>query len=234
MNWGDKSFEKKNFDFKLLLMSILNNFIKIQDIVKSINLNCKIIAVTKSQSFELIKPLLDYGHNHFGENKVQEAKKKWSTTLEYNNNIKLHLVGRLQSNKAEDAVNLFTHIHSLDSIKLAKKLSTSELKFKKKLKYFIQVNLDKDINKGGIFIDELDNLIKLCQAELQLDIIGLMCLPSISSEAIKIFSKLRETAIKYKLPDLSMGMSNDFIDAIKCGSTHIRIGSKIFSNNAVN
>ena len=214
-------------------MSIINNFIKIQDIVKSINSNCKIIAVTKSQSLELIKPLLDYGHNHFGENKVQEAQEKWSTTLD-NNNINLHLVGRLQSNKAEDAVNLFTHIHSLDSIKLAKKLSISELKFKKKLKYFIQVNLDKDTNKGGISIDELDNLIKLCQTELQLNIIGLMCLPSISSDAIEIFSKLHEIAQKYKLSDLSMGMSNDFIDAIKCGSTHIRVGSKIFSNEAVN
>ena len=210
-------------------MSIINNFIKIQEIVKSINSNCKIIAVTKSQSLELIKPLLDYGHNHFGENKVQEAQEKWSTILK-NYNINLHLVGRLQSNKAEDAVNLFTHIHSLDSIKLAKKLSTSELKFKKKLKYFIQVNLDKDINKGGIFIDELDNLIKLCQMDLQLNIIGLMCLPSISSDVIEIFSKLYEIAQKYKLSDLSMGMSNDFIDAIKCGSTHIRIGSKIFSN----
>ena len=214
-------------------MSIINNFIKIQDIVKSINPKCKIIAVTKSQSLELIKPLLDYGHNHFGENKVQEAQEKWSTTLD-NNNINLHLVGRLQSNKAEDAVNLFTHIHSLDSIKLAKKLSTSELKLKKKLKYFIQVNLDKDLKKGGIFIDELDNLIKLCQTELQLNIIGLMCLPSISSDAIEIFSTLHEIAKKYKLPDLSMGMSNDFIDAIKCGSTHIRVGSKIFSNEAIN
>ena len=214
-------------------MSIISNFIKIQDTVKSINSNCKIIAVTKSQPLELIKPLLDYGHNHFGENKVQEAQEKWSTTLD-NNNINLHLVGRLQSNKAEDAVNLFTHIHSLDSIKLAKKLSTSELKFKKKLKYFIQVNLDKDTNKGGISIDELDNLIKLCQTELQLNIIGLMCLPSISSDAIEIFSTLHEIAKKYKLPDLSMGMSNDFIDAIKCGSTHIRVGSKIFSNEAIN
>ena len=214
-------------------MFTLKNFIKIKDIVKTINSNCKIIAVTKSQPLEIIKPLLDYGHTHFGENKVQEAQEKWSTILK-NYNINLHLVGRLQSNKAEDAVNLFTHIHSLDSIKLAKKLSTSELKFKKRLKYFIQVNLDKDINKGGILIDELDNLIKLCQTDLQLNIIGLMCLPSISSDAIEIFSKLHEIAIKYKLPDLSMGMSNDFIDAIKCGSTHIRIGSKIFSNNGVN
>jgi pyridoxal phosphate enzyme (YggS family) len=210
-------------------MFTLNNFIKIKDIVKTINSNCKIIAVTKSQPLEIIKPLLDYGHTHFGENKVQEAQEKWSTILK-NYNINLHLVGRLQSNKAEDAVNLFTHIHSLDSIKLAKKLSTSELKFKKRLKYFIQVNLDKDINKGGILIDELDNLIKLCQTDLQLNIIGLMCLPSISSDAIEIFSKLYEIAQKYKLSDLSMGMSNDFIDAIKCGSTHIRIGSKIFSN----
>jgi pyridoxal phosphate enzyme (YggS family) len=210
-------------------MFTLNNFIKIKDIVKTINSNCKIIAVTKSQPLEIIKPLLDYGHTHFGENKVQEAQEKWSTILK-NYNINLHLVGRLQSNKAEDAVNLFTHIHSLDSIKLAKKLSTSELKFKKRLKYFIQVNLDKDINKGGILIDELDNLIKLCQMDLQLNIIGLMCLPSISSDAIEIFSKLYEIAQKYKLSDLSMGMSNDFIDAIKCGSTHIRIGSKIFSN----
>jgi pyridoxal phosphate enzyme (YggS family) len=210
-------------------MFTLNNFIKIKDIVKTINSNCKIIAVTKSQPLEIIKPLLDYGHTHFGENKVQEAQEKWSTILK-NYNINLHLVGRLQSNKAEDAVNLFTHIHSLDSIKLAKKLSTSELKLKKRLKYFIQVNLDKDINKGGIFIDELDNLIKLCQMDLQLNIIGLMCLPSISSDAIEIFSKLYEIAQKYKLSDLSMGMSNDFIDAIKCGSTHIRIGSKIFSN----
>jgi pyridoxal phosphate enzyme (YggS family) len=210
-------------------MFTLNNFIKIKDTVKTINSNCKIIAVTKSQPLEIIKPLLDYGHTHFGENKVQEAQEKWSTILK-NYNINLHLVGRLQSNKAEDAVNLFTHIHSLDSIKLAKKLSTSELKFKKRLKYFIQVNLDKDINKGGILIDELDNLIKLCQTDLQLNIIGLMCLPSISSDAIEIFSKLYEIAQKYKLSDLSMGMSNDFIDAIKCGSTHIRIGSKIFSN----
>jgi pyridoxal phosphate enzyme (YggS family) len=210
-------------------MFTLNNFIKIKDIVKTINSNCKIIAVTKSQPLEIIKPLLDYGHTHFGENKVQEAQEKWSTILK-NYNINLHLVGRLQSNKAEDAVNLFTYIHSLDSIKLAKKLSTSELKFKKRLKYFIQVNLDKDINKGGILIDELDNLIKLCQTDLQLNIIGLMCLPSISSDAIEIFSKLYEIAQKYKLSDLSMGMSNDFIDAIKCGSTHIRIGSKIFSN----
>ena len=210
-------------------MFTLNNFIKIKDTVKTINSNCKIIAVTKSQPLEIIKPLLDYGHTHFGENKVQEAQEKWSTILK-NYNINLHLVGRLQSNKAEDAVNLFTHIHSLDSIKLAKKLSTSELKLKKRLKYFIQVNLDKDINKGGIFIDELDNLIKLCQMDLQLNIIGLMCLPSISSDAIEIFSKLYEIAQKYKLSDLSMGMSNDFIDAIKCGSTHIRIGSKIFSN----
>jgi pyridoxal phosphate enzyme (YggS family) len=210
-------------------MFTLNNFIKIKDIVKTINSNCKIIAVTKSQPLEIIKPLLDYGHTHFGENKVQEAQEKWSTVLK-NYNINLHLVGRLQSNKAEDAVNLFTYIHSLDSIKLAKKLSTSELKFKKRLKYFIQVNLDKDINKGGILIDELDNLIKLCQTDLQLNIIGLMCLPSISSDAIEIFSKLYEIAQKYKLSDLSMGMSNDFIDAIKCGSTHIRIGSKIFSN----
>lgn len=210
-------------------MLTLNNFIKIKDIVKTINSNCKIIAVTKSQPLEIIKPLLDYGHIHFGENKVQEAQEKWSTVLK-NYNINLHLVGRLQSNKAEDAVNLFTHIHSLDSVKLAKKLSTSELKLKKRLKYFIQVNLDKDINKGGIFIDELDNLIKLCQKDLQLNIIGLMCLPSISSNAIEIFSKLYEIAQKYKLSDLSMGMSNDFIDAIKCGSTHIRIGSKIFSN----
>ena len=143
-------------------MFTLNNFIKIKDTVKTINSNCKIIAVTKSQPLEIIKPLLDYGHTHFGENKVQEAQEKWSTILK-NYNINLHLVGRLQSNKAEDAVNLFTHIQSLDSIKLAKKLSTSELKLKKRLKYFIQVNLDKDINKGGIFIDELDNLIKLCQ-----------------------------------------------------------------------
>ena len=210
-------------------MFTLNNFIKIKDTVKTINSNCKIIAVTKSQPLEIIKPLLDYGHTHFGENKVQEAQEKWSTILK-NYNINLHLVGRLQSNKAEDAVNLFTHIHSLDSIKLAKKLSTSELKLKKRLKYFIQVNLDKDINKGGIFIDELDNLIKLCQMDLQLNIIGLMCLPSISSDVIEIFSKLYEIAQKYKLSDLSMGMSNDFIDAIKCGSTHIRIGSKIFSN----
>ena len=214
-------------------MFTLNNFIKIKDTVKTINSNCKIIAVTKSQPLEIIKPLLDYGHTHFGENKVQEAQEKWSTILK-NYNINLHLVGRLQSNKAEDAVNLFTHIHSLDSIKLAKKLSTSELKLKKRLKYFIQVNLDKDINKGGIFIDELDNLIKLCQMDLQLNIIGLMCLPSISSDAIEIFSKLYEIAQKYKLSDLSMGMSNDFIDAIKCGSTHIRVGSKIFSNEAVN
>ena len=214
-------------------MFTLNNFIKIKDTVKTINSNCKIIAVTKSQPLEIIKPLLDYGHTHFGENKVQEAQEKWSTILK-NYNINLHLVGRLQSNKAEDAVNLFTHIHSLDSIKLAKKLSTSELKLKKRLKYFIQVNLDKDINKGGIFIDELDNLIKLCQMDLQLNIIGLMCLPSISSDVIEIFSKLYEIAQKYKLSDLSMGMSNDFIDAIKCGSTHIRVGSKIFSNEAVN
>jgi hypothetical protein len=209
-------------------MDILKKFIQFSAIVKSYSSNCKIIAVTKTHSMDVIMPLLNYGHLDYGENKVQEATLKWTPVLKNFSNLNLHFIGKLQSNKAEEAVRLFSHIHSLDSIKLAQKLSTAEIKLNKKLKYFIQVNISQEFQKSGVLSKDLTDLIRVSIEHYRLNIIGLMCIPAINSDATLAFSVLNKLAFNNNLKDLSMGMTEDYVEAIKQGSTYVRIGSGIF------
>ena len=171
------------------------------------------------------------GHVDFGENRVQEASDKWSNLILLNSNIQLHLIGGLQSNKAKQAFNLFSYIHSLDNQKLAKIFSDLEASSKKKIKYFIQVNVGNEPQKSGIAIDKLDQFIKYCKNDLKLNIIGLMCIPPVDCDPTQYFISLAELARAHNLKELSMGMSNDYECAINNGATFVRIGSKIFSSN---
>lgn len=209
-------------------MMLVNNYINIRNIVNKLSTKTTIVAVSKNFSFDYIKPLLDYGHCHFGENRVQEATQKWSIQILKDINLKIHLVGSLQTNKAEQALNIFSYIHSLDNEKLAIKLRQSENNLNKKIKYFIQVNIGNEIQKSGISINELSGFLKFCKIELKLDIIGLMCLPPINQDPNLFFLKLKELSLINNVKELSMGMSNDYIEAIKNGSTFIRVGSSIF------
>tara|TARA_B100001057_G_scaffold459067_1_gene508899 strand:- start:2218 stop:2868 length:651 start_codon:yes stop_codon:yes gene_type:complete len=187
-----------------------------------------IIAVSKTFSLEHIKPLIDYGHQHFGENKVQEAKSKWSQTKREYENIKLHMIGKLQSNKAKDAVKLFDYIHSLDNQKLAENLAKFQNNLNKRLKYFIQVNIGNEIQKSGIPVGELDSFYDYCKNDINLDILGLMIIPPNDNNSNKYFKSLCEINKSLALRELSMGMSADYIEAINEGSTFVRLGSSIF------
>ena len=177
-----------------------------------------------------IKPLLDYGHNHFGENKVQEAVEKWKDIRQSNSNLKLHLIGKLQTNKVKFVIPLFDYIHSLDNIRLAKKISSEQIKFNKRLKIFIQVNIGDEIQKNGIPISELSQFYKICVNDLNLDIVGLMCIPPNVKNTDTYFSKLQQLNKTLGLDELSMGMSSDYLKAIDYGSTYVRIGSSIFGS----
>ena len=188
----------------------------------------KIIAVSKTFSVENILPLVEYGHDHFGENKVQEALKKWPKIKESYPNLKLHMVGKIQSNKVKFLLPVFDYLHSLDNIKVAEKISLEENKNNKKLKIFIQINIGNEPQKNGINIEDLDEFYLTCVNELNLNIVGLMCLPPSSSDPKKYFILLKEISNKLNLKELSMGMSNDYLDAAQCGATYLRIGSKIF------
>jgi len=203
-------------------------------IKNQINLNYKknfeVIAVSKTFSIDHIRPLLDYGHLHYGENKVQEAIKKWTDIKNKYKDIKLHMIGNLQSNKVKQAIKLFDYIHSLSSDKIAKKIANEQLSFDKKIKIFIQVNIDSEEQKNGVYPNELYDLYNYCTAELKLDIIGLMCIPSTKSDPKKSFFKMKSLADKINLKELSMGMSSDYLEAINQGSTFIRVGSKIFGD----
>lgn len=170
------------------------------------------------------------GHLEYGENRVQEAAIKWGNLIKTNNNIILHFIGKLQTNKVEDAVKIFKFIHSLDSIKLAEKLSAAEKKLNKKIKYFIQVNISNEPQKAGINEKDLPTFIKFCKVNLDLDVIGLMCIPAVNANSKLSFLKLRDLATHNTLQELSMGMSNDYEEALKAGSTYLRIGSAIFGN----
>ena len=187
-----------------------------------------IIAVSKTFTIEHIRPLLDNGHNHFGENKVQEAIAKWSEIKKNNENLKLHMIGKLQSNKAKDAVKLFDYIHSLDSKKIADALAKHQKSFNKNLKYFIQVNIGNEIQKSGIPTSELDSFYNYCKNEINLNILGLMVIPPNDDNPEKYFKSLNELNRSLALQDLSMGMSADYMEAVKHGSTFIRVGSSIF------
>ena len=209
-------------------MNIITNYKKIIDEVYAINKKITLIAVSKTYPLSYIKPLIDFGHLDFGENKVQEALNKWSKTLSEFNNLKLHMLGKIQTNKAHDVVSLFSYVHSLDSEKLALKLSKAEKDLSKKLKYFIQINIGSEFQKSGIQIHELKNFLNFCKKENNLNIIGLMCLPPIETDPVKYFLQLKNMAYENNFYELSMGMSNDYKVAVKNGSTFIRIGSKIF------
>ena len=209
-------------------MNSLDNFKVIKEKVYKLQSKSNLIIVTKNRSFETILPLIQSGHLHFGENKVQEAKEKWSTFLNDNKNVKLHLIGKLQSNKAKDAFALFNFIHTLDSEKLAKIFSDLEKSSKKNLKYFIQVNIGNETQKNGIDESLLADFIIFCKKDLNLNIIGLMCIPPVNLDPLLFFKKMQKLKIDNNLAELSMGMSSDYKEALDCGSTYLRIGSAIF------
>ena len=211
-------------------MTPLSNFIKIKKEISELSINTKIIVVSKTFDINDIYPIINYGHLDFGENRVQEAKLKWSNLVAKNSSINLHLIGNLQSNKAKDAVNIFNFIHTLSSEKLAKILKNEQEKINKKIKYFIQVNISEESQKNGIELNLVNDFIKFCIHDLSLQIIGLMCLPLANDIPDFHFAKLKKIATENNLLNLSMGMSNDYVSAIRFGSTHVRIGSKIFGN----
>ena len=214
-------------------MNILNHYKNIKQEIKSCSSNpsVNLIVVTKGRAVEDIQKIINVGHIHFGENRVQESINKWPNILKLNTNIKLHFIGKLQTNKAADVVKHFSFMHSLDNDKLALKISIEEKKLKKALSYFIQVNLGEENQKSGISKMDLSSFVNYCRNDLKLNIIGLMCLPPINDDSDKYFKELSHLAIDNNLKELSMGMSNDYISAIKNGSTYIRIGSAIFEEN---
>ena len=186
-----------------------------------------VIAVSKTFPDSEIVPLIEYGHNHFGENKVQEALNKWTNLKAKYPNVKLHLIGKLQTNKVKFAVNLFDFIHTVDSEKLAKKISEEQKKQNKKVKLFIQVNIGDEDQKSGVSKKGLKNLYDYCK-NLELEVMGLMCIPPLEKDANLYFKEMKKMNDELKLKDLSMGMTSDYIDAAKNSSTYLRIGSKIF------
>tara|TARA_Y100001935_G_scaffold229412_1_gene209073 strand:+ start:24 stop:683 length:660 start_codon:yes stop_codon:yes gene_type:complete len=212
------------------LISIKNN---IEVNLKNLNINnkTKIIAVSKTFKIDKILPLIDYGHSDFGENKVQEAVEKWTEIKKKNPKIKLHMIGKLQTNKVKFAVNLFDYIHSVDNEKLAKKISDESNKISKNIKIFIQVNIGKEKQKSGIDKNNLHNLIDFCK-NLNLDIAGLMCIPPMELNSAKFFEDMKILTKNYSFKDLSMGMSSDYIEAAKNSATYLRIGSGIFGMRA--
>ena len=191
-----------------------------------------IIAVSKTFPLEHIHPLIEHGHIHYGENKVQEAMAKWSEKKATNQDLKLHMIGKLQSNKAKDAVKIFDYIHSLDNQKLADTLAKHQKNLKKEIEYFIQVNIGNEIQKSGIPVNELDPFYNYCINEIKLKIIGLMIIPPNDKNSEKYFKSLNELNKSLALENLSMGMSADYLSAIKHGSTFVRIGSSIFGSRS--
>ena len=189
-----------------------------------------IIAVSKTFKLNQIKPLIDYGHTHFGENKIQESIDKWSEIKKNMNNLKLHFIGKLQTNKVKYVIPLFDYIHSLDSIKLAEKIYNQQNKINFKPKIFVQVNIGAEQQKSGVLINDLENFLKDCKKYFNLNIIGLMCIPPIGNSSEKYFKEMQQLNKIYNFDDLSMGMSSDYLDAVKYGSSYVRIGSKIFGN----
>jgi len=207
----------------------VKNLIHIKQEIKSNNNsnNPSIIAVSKTFKMDHILPLIEYGHFQFGENKVQEALEKWSEIKSKNDKIQLHMLGKLQSNKVKHALKIFDFIHSLDSTKLANKISTEQKKINKKPKLFIQINIGDEPQKSGIKINEFEQFYDYCK-KLELEIIGTMCLPPEEKDPGIFFSKMKELNDRFEIPELSMGMSNDYVIATSHMSTYLRIGSKIF------
>jgi pyridoxal phosphate enzyme (YggS family) len=213
-------------------MQVIQNFLRIKNQISILNPKTKLIVVSKGQSIDKIKLLIDSGHLDFGENKVQEATLKWSDIISDNMNINLHLIGGLQSNKAKDAFKIFNYIHSLDSEKLARIFSDLEKNNSKKIKYFIQVNIGNEIQKNGLNISLVSDFVQYCQNDLKLNILGLMCIPPVNNSPESFFLKLKKLNDDNYLKDLSMGMSDDFEIAAKLGSTYVRVGTAIFGKRS--
>ena len=213
-------------------MELIQNFLRIKNQISDLNPKTKLIAVSKGQSVDKIKLLIDSGHLDFGENKVQEAIMKWTDIISSNENINLHLIGGLQSNKAKDAFKIFNYIHSLDSVKLARIFSDLEKNDPKKIKYFVQVNIGNETQKNGINVSLVSDFVQYCQKDLKLNILGLMCIPPFNDSSESYFLKLKKLNEDSYLKDLSMGMSDDFEIAIKLGSTFVRVGTAIFGKRS--
>jgi pyridoxal phosphate enzyme (YggS family) len=210
-------------------MSIIKNYINIFNSIQSLSKKTTLIVVSKNQQLNDINLLIKANQIHFGENRVQEACAKWKNLILDNLQLKLHLIGKLQSNKAKDAFEIFHYIHTLDNEKLAQIFSKLESNNSKKIKYFIQVNIANEIQKNGILVDKASGFIKYCINDLKLNVIGLMCIPPVEGDPSQYFKSLSELAKVNNLKELSMGMSNDYECAINYGATFVRVGSKIFS-----
>jgi len=210
----------------------VKNLIYIEELIKSKANHdelTKIIAVSKTFPIENVLPLIEHGHLHYGENKVQEALDKWSDIKLKNNAIKIHLIGRLQTNKVKFALQIFDYIHSLDSERLAIKIAEEQKKQEKNTKIFIQVNIGNEDQKSGINKDNLVNFYKFCK-NLNLDIIGTMCIPPNDGNTEKYFAEMSDLNKELNFKELSMGMSGDYLEAIRYNATYVRLGSKIFGN----
>jgi len=210
------------------LLDIKNN-IKVYLEKLNINNNPKILAVSKTFEINKILPLIDYGHIDFGENKVQEAVEKWTEIKKLNSKIKLHMIGKLQTNKVKFAVQIFDYIHSVDSEKLAKKISDEQIKIKKKIKVFLQVNIGDENQKSGISKGDVAKLSLFCK-EIGLDVIGLMCIPPENTDPEIYFKEMNIINKSLGFAELSMGMSGDYLEAIRYNATYVRVGSKIFGS----
>ena len=208
---------------------------KVKEIIdrKQLKTIPQIVVVSKTFSLKEIIPLLEMGHSHFGENKIQEAENKWIDVKNKYQDLQLHMVGKLQSNKVKRAIKLFDYIHSLDNAKLAQKLYQYEKELNKKMKLFIQVNISGENQKSGILLNDLDGFYNYCTKELSLHVIGLMCLPPINEDPRKYFKILKKKSEEFSLTDLSMGMSADYEQAILNGSTYLRLGTAIFGERNI-
>ena len=217
--------------------NIVKNLLDIENNIKlhlnkaNLSHNPKVIAVSKTFKIDKILPLIEYGHIHFGENKVQEALEKWTEIKKTNSKIQLHMIGKLQTNKVKFAVQLFDYIHSVDSKKLAKKIADEQLKLNKKIKIFLQVNIGDENQKSGINKNDIKKLVTFCN-DLKLEVIGLMCIPPVNIEPEEYFTEMKHINNEYGFTELSMGMSSDYLKAIEFKSTYLRIGSSIFGQRS--
>ena len=213
---------------------IIERFNKIQSNISKLNnsKSPKIVAVSKTFSLDHIMPLIEHGHNHFGENKVQEAETKWLQIKKEKKNLQLHMIGKLQSNKAKQAVKIFDYIHSLDSQKLADILSKSQNELNKSINYFIQVNIGNEKQKSGINYNEVDQFYNYCSKEKKMNVLGLMAIPPQDENTEKYFKSLSDLNSSLSLTELSMGMSSDYIQAINYKASYLRIGSAIFGDRS--
>src|SRR5210317_849455 len=209
------------------IISAINKKIEEQNIFTS----PKVIAVSKTFGLEKIFPLIEYGHLDYGENKIKEAIQKWSDIKLKKKNIKLHLIGKLQSNKVKDAVKIFDYIHSLDSTKLAKKIADEQYKQNKIIKLFIQVNIGNEEQKSGVKVNQINDLLMFSK-QLNLSVVGLMCIPPANKEPDKYFKEINLLNKKFNLQEISMGMSSDYLKAVENYSTYLRIGSSIFGQRS--